>query len=101
MLDCSSSHTTVQAICANAMCLCLVRGRKCNTEGVIYSRQRYSLTFLILSQSGLHTVTTHRARESGDYSHLTFDPWITVRITSLVMLVVLYAIKETILGFAV
>ena len=37
--------------------------------------------------------------ESRDYLHFTFDPWTSVRIT-VVMLVVVHATKETILGFA-
>ena len=51
VLDCSSSNTTVQAISANATCLThnyVLYVVAMHTEGVIYSRQRYSLTSLIL-----------------------------------------------------
>ena len=50
VLDCSSSNTTVQAINANATCLnhnYVLYVVAMHTEGVIYSRQRYSLTSLI------------------------------------------------------
>ena len=51
VLDCSSSNTTMQAISANATCLThnyVLYVVAMHTEGVIYSRQRYSLTSLIL-----------------------------------------------------
>ena len=106
VLDCSSSNTTMQAISANATCLThnYVYVVAMHTEGVIYSRQRYSLTSLILRVvycQFCKARLAHRQDTQSErvwrLSHLTFDPWITV-LTSLVTLVVWYAIKETILG---
>ena len=51
VLDCSRSNTTMQAISANATCLThnyVLYVVAMHTEGVINSRQRYSLTSLIL-----------------------------------------------------
>ena len=58
-------NTTIQAISANATCLThnyVLYVVAMHTEGVIYSRQRYSLTFLILSQAC--TPSWHSERES-------------------------------------
>ena len=51
VLDYSSPNTTMQAISANATCLThnyVLYMVAMHTEGIIYSRQRYSLTSLIL-----------------------------------------------------
>ena len=81
VLDCSSSNTTVQAISANATCLThndVLYVVAMHTEGVIYSRQRYYLTFLILRVVYCQFCKARLAHrhdtqsESGDYSHFFF-----------------------------
>ena len=97
-----------------------------HTEGVIYSRQHYSLTSLIFKVVYCQFCKARLAdtqSESQDYWHLTIDPWTSVRLTTvdlvsqarlslrrresgpqdyseLVTLVVLHTLKESILGFA-
>ena len=82
----------MQAISANATCLThnyVLYMVAMHTEGVIYSRQRYSLTSLILRvvycqfcKARLAHRHDTQSEKSGDDLHLTFDPWITVRITT-------------------
>ena len=53
------------------------------TEGVIYSRQRYSLISLILRVVYCQFWHAHtQVRKSRDNLHLTFEPWTSVRITT-------------------
>ena len=71
----------MQAISANATCLThnyVLYVVAMHTEGVIYSRQRYSLTSLILRVvycQFCKARLAHTQRESRDDLHLTFDPW--------------------------
>ena len=81
----------MQAISASATCLThnyVLYVVAMHTEGVIYSRQHYSLTSLILRvvycqfcKARLAHRHDTQSEKSGDDLHLTFDPWITVRIT--------------------
>ena len=72
-----------------------------HTEGVIYSTL-FSDFFdpqVVYCQFCKARLGRTPVRESQDYLHLTFDPWISVQIT-IVTLVVVHATKKTILGFA-
>ena len=112
VLDCSSSNTTMQAISGNAACLThnyVLYVVAMNTESVIYSRQRYSLTSLILRVvycqfCKARLAHRHDTQSKRVWRLVAFDLWpldhSANNYRELVTLVVLHALKETILGFA-
>ena len=55
-----------------------------HTEGIIYSRQHYFLTSLILRVVYCQFCKARLAHTQSkrDNMHLTFDPWTSVQITS-------------------